>query len=215
MTIDFYYTEGSNPCRFIQILVKHLGIKVNAIHYDLMKNEHMTPEFIKINPQHCVPTIVDDGFALWESNAIATYLIQKYTNDDHALYTKEPKRRAVINQRLYFNNGILSQRFGDYYYPIMFGNGTHNEENFKKMHEAFGFLETFLDKNQYVAGDSLSMADLAIGTTVSTYEVAKFDCSVYKNVAKWHNGIHLSVPAFKEYNRLDVLSKLFKKFVKR
>ncbi|KAF5278509.1 hypothetical protein FQR65_LT15680 [Abscondita terminalis] len=214
MTIDFYYAEGSGPCRFIQILIKHLGIEVNPIHYDLMKKEHMKPEFIKINPQHCVPTIVDNGFALWESNAIAAYLIQKYAKDDEGLCPKEPKRRAMVDQRLYFNNGTLGQRFADYYYPIMLGNATPDEAKFKKMQEAFEFLETFLDKSEYVAGDCLSVADLAIGTTVATYDVAKFDRSAYKNVDKWYKKVQKAVPAFDEYNSLELLTKLFEKFLK-
>ncbi|KAK4872865.1 hypothetical protein RN001_014894 [Aquatica leii] len=215
MPIDFYYAQGSGPCRFLQVLAKHLDIEFNSIHLDLMtKKEHLTPEFIKINPQHCVPTIVDDGFALWESNAIATYLIQKYGKDD-SLLPKEPKKRAVVDQRLYFNNGVLSQRFGDYYYPLMLGTGVPDPEKYKKIEEGFEFLETFLDKHEYVAGDCMTVADLAISTTVSTFDVAKFDRSAYKNVAKWYKKIQASVPSFEEFNGVEMLTKLYEKYLKK
>ncbi|KAF5286107.1 hypothetical protein FQA39_LY16390 [Lamprigera yunnana] len=211
MTIDLYYAEGSGPCRLVILIAKALGVQLNLKYLHLLKKEQLSPEFIKINPQHCVPTIVDNDFILWEGNAIATYLIQKYGKDD-SLYSKDLKKRAVIDQCLYFCNGVLYQRFADYYYPIYMGVSEPDPEKFKKMQEAFQFLESFLDRHQYVAGDTLSVADYAMSTVVSTYAFAKFDFASYKSVTKWYNKVKTQIVDFEELNGLETLNKLYAKF---
>uniref|UniRef100_A0A182T9B9 glutathione transferase n=1 Tax=Anopheles maculatus TaxID=74869 RepID=A0A182T9B9_9DIPT len=175
-----------------------------AAGYDLRRYENIyrwyqsTTEIVpaadkNINPQHCIPTLVDNGFALWESRAICTYLAEKYGKADK-LYPKDPQKRAVVNQRLYFDMGTLYQRFADYYYPQIFAKQPANAENEQKMKDAVSFLNTFLDGQKYVAGDSLTIADLTILATVSTYDVAGFDLSKYPHVAAWYENIRKEAP---------------------
>lgn len=66
MPIDFYYLPGSAPCRAVLLTAKVLDIPLNLKLTELMKGEHLTPEFVKLNPQHTIPTINDNGFCLWE-----------------------------------------------------------------------------------------------------------------------------------------------------
>ena len=91
------------------MLAKGLGINLNLKPTNTHAQEHLTPEFIKINPQHTIPTLVDNGFSVWESRAILSYLVDKYAKDD-SLNPKDPKKQAVVNQRLYFDMGTLYSR---------------------------------------------------------------------------------------------------------
>lgn len=70
----------------------------------------MKDGFLKVNPQHSVPVLNDDGFILTESRAIIIYLIGKYFPEGHSLYPTDAKERARINQHLQFDCGILSPR---------------------------------------------------------------------------------------------------------
>lgn len=49
MGIDFYYVPGSAPCRAVLLAAKAVGVDLNLKYTDLMKGEHLTPEFIKVS----------------------------------------------------------------------------------------------------------------------------------------------------------------------
>ncbi|XP_053683085.1 glutathione S-transferase 1 isoform X2 [Sabethes cyaneus] len=193
--MDFYYLPGSAPCRAVQMAAAAVGVELNLKLTDLMAGEHLKPSFLKLNPQHTIPTLVDGDFSLWESRAILGYLVEKYGKDDK-LYPKDPQKRAVVNQRLYFDMGTLYQRFADYWYPQIFAKQPANPENLKKMDEAVGFLNTFLEGQQYAAGDELTIADLSFAATIATYEVAGFDFSKYPNVQAWLDRCKKNAPGY-------------------
>lgn len=49
MGIDFYYAPASSPCRAVQLAAKAVGIELNLKPLDLMKGEHLKPEFLKVS----------------------------------------------------------------------------------------------------------------------------------------------------------------------
>lgn len=48
MPIDFYYAEGSAPCRFVSLVAAALKVPLNLKHVDFMAGDHMRPEYIKV-----------------------------------------------------------------------------------------------------------------------------------------------------------------------
>lgn len=64
---------------------------------------------LQVNPQHTVPTLVDGDFVIWDSHVIGPYLVNTYGKDD-SLYPKDPKQKAIVDQRLYFDVGTLYPR---------------------------------------------------------------------------------------------------------
>jgi glutathione S-transferase len=165
--------------------------------------------YFQLNPQHCIPTLVDDGFSLWESRAIQVYLVEKYGKDS-TLIPSCPQKRAVMNQRLYFDMGTLYQRFGEYWYPQLFMKAPANPETFKKMEGAMEFFNTFLEGNKYAAGDEITVADHALAATCATYEATKFDLSKYPNVTKWMALCKDTLPGYEE--NADGAATFYNKF---
>ncbi|XP_075218826.1 glutathione S-transferase 1-1-like [Lycorma delicatula] len=216
MPIDLYYLPGSPPCRNVILAAKALGVELNLKLTDLQNGEHLTPEFIKLNPQHNIPTLNDNGFVLNESRAIMTYLADQYGEDDK-YYPKDPKKRALVNQRLYFDMGTLYQRFSDLYYPVMFGGAPFDDEKKKKLDEALGFLNTFLEKSPWAAGDNITLADLALVASVSSIEAVGYDISSYKNILNWFDKAKTTIPDYKEANGdgVEKFKQLFEMLTKK
>lgn len=106
MSLKLYHFPPSAPSRGALLAARAIGVPLEVKIVNLFEKEHLKESFIKLNPQHTVPTFVDDGFVLWESRAIGSYLADKYGKDDQ-FYPKDLKKRAVVNQRLYFDASNL------------------------------------------------------------------------------------------------------------
>lgn len=90
----------------------------------------------------------------------------------------------------------------------MFGPGPFDKAKLEKINDAFKFLEVFLSSTAYVAGDELTLADLALVATVSNYDVCGYDLSPYKNVSAWYAKVKQNAPGYEEANGKNAL--LFK-----
>lgn len=108
MTVDIYYQSGSPPCTYVRVVAKKVGVDVNLKTINLMAKEQLKPEFVEINPLHTVPTLNDNGFVLWESRAIAFYLVDTYAPDS-PLYPKDTRKRAEVNKLVFFESATFYQ----------------------------------------------------------------------------------------------------------
>lgn len=100
--LQLYYHPASPPSRAVLQVIRILGLEVEVKNVDLMKQAQQEPEFLKLNPSHQVPVLVDGDFVLPESRAIMTYLVNS-RKPGHEVYPTDPKVRALIDQRLYFD----------------------------------------------------------------------------------------------------------------
>ncbi|XP_053605296.1 glutathione S-transferase 1 isoform X2 [Plodia interpunctella] len=182
--IKLYYLPPSPPCRAVMMTARTLGLDLNLVLTNIMEGAHMTPEYIKMNPQHTVPTMDDNGFILWESRAIMAYFVNAYGRDD-SLYPKNPRLRAVVDQRLNFDIGTLFPRYIDVYMPVLFKGEEMSQEAVDKLNEALGWLNTIMEGKTFVAGDNLTIADISIVITFTNLDAFDYDFSEYENLTQW------------------------------
>ncbi|KAH8279048.1 hypothetical protein KR026_000138 [Drosophila bipectinata] len=195
------YGADLSPCvRAVKLTFKALDLDFEFKEVNMEKGEHLTEEYLKMNPQHTVPVLDDNGTYIWDSHAIVTYLVDKYGKSDE-LYPKDLAKRAAINQRLYFDASVIYASIASVSAPFWLrGETVVAQEKLDTIHRGLNLLETFLASSKYLAGDSLTLADLCTGPTVSCLPVAvDIDASVYPKTTAWLERLN-QIPYFKEIN---------------
>lgn len=101
--LTLYFFAGSGPSRAVFLLAKYLKLDFEVKNINLGAGEQLKPEFLKLNPQHTVPVLVDGDFVLSESRAILAYLVNSRAPGSD-LYPTNPKARALVDHRLYYDS---------------------------------------------------------------------------------------------------------------
>jgi glutathione S-transferase len=109
MALTFYYGSGSPYAWKVWLALEHKGLPYEAKRLTFDPDQTKSPDFLKINPRGRVPAIVDDGFALSESNAIVEYLEDRYP--ERPLLPKDVKERAVARRLIAEAGGDLEKAF--------------------------------------------------------------------------------------------------------
>ncbi len=129
-----------------------------------------SPEYVALNPNMVVPTLVDGDFVLWESNAILRYLATRHGPEE--IYPKDPAVRAKVEMWLDWQLTTLLTGVRLLFQGLHVKDPAHTAP---EQLESAGKLATcsmeILDANLavpggYVAGDTLTIADCAIGMFV-------------------------------------------------
>lgn len=185
-------------------------IKVSRIWYSMQSrwivepNERIIDNLIwnwQINPEHTVPTLIDGDLIVWDSHAIATYLIDKYAEND-ALYPKDLHQRARCNQRLFFNNGTLFPRFRAISKLIFSGSDSFPDEFIESVKSTYKTLSAFLETDPYLVGAQLTVADIYVCVTITCLSatVARIDDEQYPKIVAWMDRVKEEIPFFDEMN---------------
>ncbi|XP_055587072.1 glutathione S-transferase 1-like [Uranotaenia lowii] len=211
--MDLYYHPISPPCWSVILLAKQLDLPINLKKVDMFAGEHLKEDFLKLNPQHSVPTLVDGEFTLSESHAILTYLADAHSgSDEHPLYPRDKKVRAQIHHRLSFDLDTLYRRFYAFGTPIWTTKTEPSEENRTKLNEALGFLSAYLSRGRFAVGDSITIADIPLAVSVFCMEMLKFDLSPYPKVQEWYAACKQELVGMKS-EFMDNALEEFKKFL--
>ncbi|KAH8415923.1 hypothetical protein KR222_003914 [Zaprionus bogoriensis] len=209
-----YYTPRSPPCRAVQLTAAALGLELDLRPVNVKAGDLLKPEFLKLNAQHTIPVLDDNGTIVSDSHVICSYLADRYPGSaGDSLYPKDAAQRRLIDARLYYDCGHLFPRVRFIVEPVIyFGVAEIPEDRIAYMQKAYDGLEHCLAAGPYLTGDSLTIADLCSVASVSTAAAfAPIEAEKFPLLTQWLLRLQ-ALPYYKENNQegLELLVSLVK-----
>ena len=191
--LKIYGSDLSSPANKVRFVANYLALKYDYIFVNLRQGDQHKPEFLKINPVGKIPAIDDDGFTLFESNAICRYLADKHNSP---IYPKGLKERATVEEWLDFGSMHVGAAVSKVVYNRIFAAIRKIEVDERSMKEGLEFLTRFLPivdnqlaKNKYLLGNQITLADFNMLAMLDPVEAAHIDIAQYGHIVKWRNDL--------------------------
>jgi glutathione S-transferase len=169
-----YHFPYSQHARRVVSLMMEAQLDHQLRHVAMDHGEHHSPEFLRINPNQQVPTLIDGDIRLHESNAILRYLCVKHGLRDW--YPDALRARALLEQWLDWNQCRLSPAVVDIVVNEIFsgetGDQTAAKRGRERLSELWPILEDALSRTDFLAGPTPTIADLSLASSVFQLSLA-------------------------------------------
>jgi glutathione S-transferase len=189
--MKLYHNPLSPNVRRVRLTAAVLGIELEEQTLDFAKGEHKSADYLALNANGAVPTLVDGDFALTESRAIMQYLASK--KPEAGLLPKDEKERADVTRWQFWDASHFSPALGTIAFeklmkPMM-GLGAPDTAKVTEALTGFRRWAAVLDKRlagkQYVVGNALTIADLTLASSLMYSEKAEIPVSEFPNIVAW------------------------------
>jgi GST-like protein len=182
------YTWATPNGRKISIMLEECGLPYTVHPIDIGKDEQMAPAFLKISPNNKIPAIVDrdTGQSVFESGAILIYLAEKTGR----FWPQAPAAARIATlEWLMVQMGGVGPMLGQVHHFLQFnpGKAPYAEERYhKEALRLYGVLDRRLADHAFLAGDDITIADLATWPWIARFEWHRIDWASFPNVRRWY-----------------------------
>lgn len=203
MSLTFYYAPQSNATRVLGTLLE-LGIPYETIKLDIRAGETRKPEFLAVNPNGKVPTIVLDGTPMWESVAIQIALGERFGVEKGLWPAPGSAEHYQALTWIVWSQVTLAAAAFRYslntsdYVDAESRNAKQGEAALNDLNTCLRILNDRLNGRGYVLGEKISIVDFDMASVLGwVVGWMKVDISGYPNVGAWLGRV-MERPAMKQ-----------------
>jgi glutathione S-transferase len=159
------------------------------------------PEYLRMNPNGLVPTVIDGDLVMWESNTICRYLAA--TRGGERLYPNDPAARTHVERWMDWQLAVAGPPMGQ----LLFGlvrtapearDAAAIEAARRRALAAWTIVEDELNDRPYLAGQSLSLAEIVLGTQIYRWFAFAIERPNLANLRAWYDRLR-GRPGFKTH----------------
>jgi glutathione S-transferase len=180
----------------IVALKNYLALACDVHAIDLGRGDQLATDYVALNPNKKMPTLDDDGFVLWESNAILFYMAGK--RPDSGLWPSDLRRQADVLRWLAWQSAHWdSESIGMVAYekgsravlglgapdPAFIARGQQNFSRFAAV------LNDSLKGKTWLIGEQLTIADFSIGGLVPSAERMGLPVRDFPETVRWYENL--------------------------
>lgn len=167
--LTLYHVAQSRSVR-PRWMLEELGVPYEIVRLDMPAGAHKQPEYLRINPNGTVPTLIDDGVPIWESGAIVTHLADRFP-DRHLAPPPGTTARGLCHQWSYFAMCTLEPPI----YVVFLQTALLPEAERmpqllpparEKLDAAVAVVDAALAGRPWLLGDAFSAADVMVASTL-------------------------------------------------
>lgn len=168
--------------------IGEIGLRVERIDIGGPFGGTREPAYLALNPNGLVPTLQeDDGFVMWESNAIVRYLAEKHAA---AIHPEDLRTRAIAGQWMDWEQTVLSPAIGPVFWGLVRQSPAERDETViatgkEKTLAAVKMLEDRLAETRFLAGDAFSVGDIPPAVHIRRFLELFDDRPACPNVERW------------------------------
>ncbi len=161
-----------------------------------------TPEYRAMNPTGLVPTLQEDDFTLWESNAILRYLCHAHAPHS-MLWPQDPHARANIDRWMDAQQTVLNRPMGVVFWGLVRTPADQRDpaaiaQGVADTAKAYGMIEPLLARHAYIAGPDFSLADIPWGVHAHRWFNMDFERPSLPALRAWYDRL-CERPAYKQH----------------
>lgn len=184
----------SGHCHRVELLLSLLGLPATRIDVDLAGGEHKRPAFLAKNPLGQVPVLEDGPLTLPDSNAILVYLATRYDAERRWLPV-DPAAQARVQRWLSIAAGQLASGPAAARMVRVFGAPYDHARALAIGQVLLGFVEQHLAGTPFLAGETATLADVAMYAYVARAPEGGLSLQPYPRVRGWLTRVE-DLPAF-------------------